>query len=196
MRRLLLATTLILTATAAQANLIGTQVTLVYNFDYPGYVGPTSTTDVFTAGAGIEAQCTGGGSGNANVCFMLSAPNQSVDFGASTITYTFTSTGLPGGFNPQPVNGFSFQTLDGDGPIGGYTLSTNIAGLDGSRISFTSSSIDLYMGGLALGFAGTFELTLQIPEPTTLGLLTVGMLGLRATRRRGAGVTGRSAAPG
>lgn len=174
---------LCLATPGAWAGLIGDSVTLRYD-----YSGLPSTLDVLSVGNGVEISCTGGGGGNANVCTMLTAPSQTVDIGDLAITYTYSGSN-GSGFSPVPINGFNFLSLDPGFLIGGVQLSTDIAGLDLSRVSFTGDSISIYMSGLPVRAPTSyFTVTLlgqQVPEPaswllTLLGLAAIGRRGRRA----------------
>lgn len=166
----------LLAAGPAQAGLLGHNVTLNYDFD----VLPTFT-DVIAVGAGVEVTCPGA----FNLCSALTAPVQAVDFGDTTITYSYTSTnGSPAGFNTVTPNGFTFGGLNVEGEVLSVALSTRIARLDLSRVLFTPSSVTVDMHGLALGSGAHFTLSLAIPEPATALLLSVAaMIGVTAGRR-------------
>jgi hypothetical protein len=158
---------------ASQASLIGTSVTL--NYDYQ----TQTSTDVFTVGSGIEITCPGG----AQVCGILTAPVQTVDVGASSILYAYNGSGAA--FNTTPINRFDFENLNPGFTIGNVTLSTNIAGLDMSRISFTGSSLKIDMNGLGLnptqqGSPDFFNigLTSAVPEPSTWAMMILGFAGI------------------
>ena len=161
----------------AQAGLIGDSVQLAYDF-----TGLPSTLDTFTVGSGVEVTCPG----SANVCSLLTAPTQTVDFADLSITYTYTGNGS--GFNALPENRFRFLSLDPGFAIGTVGLTTNIGGLDASRISFTSNSITVNVSGLGLsGPTSNFQLTLApVPEPATWAMLLLGLMGINAlvVRRR------------
>jgi hypothetical protein len=157
-------------ALSANAGLIGTNVTL--NYTYEG----TSTTDIFAVGPGLEVSCNGGGTGNANVCSILTAPIQAIDIGDNFITYNYLRVGDPAGFAPG-VNGFDFQALDLDSHIIAVQLSTTIAGLDASRLTFDTHSIQLDMSSLPLGESDSFTLTIVTnPEPSAGFLAGLGGL--------------------
>lgn len=179
----LLASGLCLAAPGAWAGLIGDSVTLRYD-----YSGLPSTVDVLSVGNGVEISCTGGGSGNANVCSMLTAPNQTVDIGDLAITYTYSGT-TGSGFSPVPINSFNFLSLDPGFSIGGVQLSTDIVGLDLSRVSFTGDSISIYMAGLPVASpTSSFTVTLlgrQVPEPASWLLTFLGLAAMaRHVRQR------------
>ena len=166
-------------ATPAQAGLLGQTITLEYN-----YLAPAATTDSILVGAGVEVTCTGGGAGNANVCTMLTAPNQFLDFGDTTIAYSYSGS-ESGGFNPVTPNGMTFANLNLGAPIVDVLIDTAIVGLDDTRVSFTATSVTVQMGGLGLGFSNYFILTpVTAPEPWSLGCLAAGLAALTATRRR------------
>ena len=165
----------------AHAGLLGTTVTLNYNFQIPA-----RTTDNLLVTAGVEVTCTGGGSGNAAVCEMLTAANQYIDIGDLSIGYLYVGS-QSGGFNPEQPNGMTFLNLDAGGPITGVSLVTGIAGLDLSRISFNESSVSIDMHGLSLGFSNSFTLTLTAaPEPASLAILATGIAAMLSFRRRSA----------
>ncbi|MEO5924051.1 MAG: hypothetical protein ABIR70_09510 [Bryobacteraceae bacterium] len=169
-------------ALSANAGLIGTNVTLDYH--YQGQ----STTDTFAVTAGTEVSCFGGGSGNANVCSILQAPNQTLDFGDNTITYTYTRIGsYVASFLPSNPNGFDFLNLNLGQPIQHVLLSSSIQGLDASRLTFTANSIQLNMYDLPLGEHESFTLTIVTnPEPSAglLGGLGLLLVSARFVRRK------------
>ena len=94
--------------------------------------------------SGVEATCPGA----FNLCTMLTASTQTVDFGDPSITYRYVGGGS--GFNPAYINGFDFQVLNLGSAITDIDFSTDIAGLDQSRVSFTADSLQIHMQGLAL----------------------------------------------
>jgi len=158
---------------APQASLIGTSVTL--NYDYQAQ----QSIDVFTVGSGVEISCPGG----ANVCGILTAPVQTVDVGAASILYSYNGAGA--GFNAVNPNKFDFENLNPGFTIGNVTLSTNIAGLDLTRIAFTGSSVQIDMEGLGLnptqpGSPDFFNigLTSAVPEPSTWAMMILGFAGI------------------
>ena len=158
---------------ASQASLIGTSVTL--NYDYQAQ----QSIDVFTVGSGVEISCPGG----ANVCGILTAPVQTVDVGANSILYSYNGTGSS--FNGVNPNKFDFENLNPGFTIGNVTLSTNISGLDLSRVIFTGSSVQIDMSGLGLnptqpGSPDFFNigLTSAVPEPSTWAMMILGFAGI------------------
>ncbi len=180
MRRLTLTaiTAALLTAAvpAAHAGLLGT--TLTANYLFPD-ANTVYSSDSITVGNSVEIQCTGLGAGNADMCGALTGPNQSVDFLDSAITYVYSGNGS--GFNPElAFNGFEFLHLNPGVPILAVSLSTDIAGLHLSRITFTETSIRINMVGLQLPSSRSFTVSFDTaaPEPCSIALAFGGLAAL------------------
>jgi len=179
--RLLATAALLGACSLAQAGLLGTTVSLDYNYQ------DQTTHDAVLVGNGVEATCP---SGSLNLCTMLTAIEQTVDIGDSSITYRYSGGGS--GFNNVKINGFDFQNLIGL-DIVGLALSTDIAGLDISRVSWDLHSVQVDMHGLALQAPGAyFTLSLtsddnntsKVPEPGSMALVGLALAGLAAAKRR------------
>ncbi|MBL8350344.1 MAG: PEP-CTERM sorting domain-containing protein [Burkholderiaceae bacterium] len=167
-----------LLASPASAGLSGTSMTLRY--DYSSW---TPTVDSLIVGPGVEITCTGGGNGNANVCQLLNAGVHTVDIGDDGIAYALTSG--TAAFTAVSPNGFNFLNLAI--PIAGITFTHSIAGMDSSRVSFTSSSISVDMSGLVVEAGQGFALgVVAVPEPASAWLMLAGAaaLGAWVLRRR------------
>ncbi len=172
-------------APAAEATLIGDDIVVTWFSPNLGsvFAGP----DVITVvdGGSPEIECVGNGGGTSTICgggnFFTDA---SFDFGASSITYDQ----IPGPFyGSAAFNGFEFSDLDwtdGPGRVVGFTLTTGIAGLDPSRVTFGDDFVRVNMEGLGTGrFVVDLDVE-HVPEPGVLSLVGIGLLGFALRRFR------------
>jgi len=118
--------------------------------------------------------------------------SQVFSVGSSTISYEASGYPTTGGgdYLDTPFDGFDFTglTFASGNSLTGFTLTTDIAGLTSSDVTFTPSSIEINLAGLPVN--GDFTLTLisgttvPAPEPSTLVMLGVGLLALVGFTRK------------
>jgi hypothetical protein len=157
------------------AGLIGTNVTVVATLD------AMQETDVVLVTNAVEITCPG----PFNICNILTAATQTFDIGDSTIMYNYSGGGA--GFNSTTPNNIQFENLNPGSPITGVTLSTDIVGLDNSRVSFASNSVEVDYHGLQLQAPTQFftlTLSTATPEPTAAWLagIALAMFVVKKTR--------------
>ncbi len=166
---------------AAAATLVGDSVTATYYFPDTSTPRGTLTT---TVASGSEALCP---SDAGPLCGILLG-TYSLDFSADQIDFSQTLS-ADNFYNPATFSGWVFTDLDFGSGITGVTLVSNgIAGLDDSRLSFTSNSITLNLQGLTVSALNGWSLRLSdvptVPVPAAGWLLLAGMGGLGLMRRR------------
>jgi hypothetical protein len=176
----LLALAALLPTLASAASLLDSTVNVHYHL----VNGPdtVNTLDRVLVGAGTELSCAG----SADLCQALTAPMQSLDFSANAIRYDYAGSGAD--FLDVKHNRFQFTSLYGaDTTITGVQLTTNIAGLDASRITFGEHMVRVDMRDLHVDAGAYFQLGLRtvsaVPEPASAALL-LGGLALMGIRRR------------
>jgi hypothetical protein len=118
--------------------------------------------------------------------FLTGIPNVTATVGASTISLSFDASGT---FTVASFNGLTITDLTDSDIVGVLLGSTNVAGFDASRLSFTSNSVSLNLQGLQttsqssiianVSFAGA-----AVPEPATWAMMLVGFAGIGYTLRR------------
>jgi PEP-CTERM motif-containing protein len=167
---------------AAAPSLIGDDVTI--NWLFPDISTLFATTTV-TVGAGVEVTCPGPNP----LCAGFAVP-ATIDIGATSIVITEAAGSA---WNPAAFNGLDFTSLDfGPGiTLTGFSLSSDLAGLTPSRISFTDHSISFNAEDLSFRTApyvirlGLITSELEVPEPSTVALLGLALAAAVVIRRRG-----------
>ena len=138
---------------------------------------------VVVVGAGAEIQCAGGNVGT-GLCAQF-VDGASIDLGANTLALSIDS-GTSSWTNPT-FNGYAFTGLAAGGAWTGYSLSTDFAGLDASRITFSPDEVTVNMTGITPVAGQSFTITLltsAVPEPGNVALLFAGLGALACIARR------------
>ena len=138
----------------------------------------TSTTfakDTIAVGSSLSCP------GSSPICTGYGFGTQTFSVGASAIS---SAVVYPGSYNSGAFNGFDFTGLAflSGGSLSGFTLTTNIAGLTNSDVTFGPSNIEINLQSLPVSGDFTLNLltggTTATPEPSSLALVAVGVLGL------------------
>lgn len=168
----------LLAAVPASAGLLGQNIEITYDITDNRY------TDTVLVGPGTEITCPGA----FNICGALPLPTTFLDAADTSITYSYDGASGPLFFNTGPdFRGFEFAKLDAGGNVlGPVVLTTNIDGLDMSRVSTTSNTIRLDMRTLPIDegsyFTVSFGSGTPIPEPSTVGMTVLGALAFLGRR--------------
>jgi len=147
------------------------------------YPDASTTYATDTIGVGSSLSCPG----SSPVCVGYAGEgSQTFSVGSSAISYTASgwySTPYYGYEEVASFNGFDFTGLTflSGGSLTGFTLTTNIAGLTSSDVTFGPSFIEVNLQGLSVNGDFTLDLTSSaasapVPEPSSLVLLGSGLL--------------------
>ena len=164
----------------ANATLIGDTVQMGHYFSTGICCG--GITDVV-----VEA-----GNGDATEPYFSGSNWYTVDVEASSLSVVYGREPSWAGGGDFAFNGLRVTGLDwvGDasGFISGIVASSSVGGFDLSRFSFTDHSVSINWSGLSFEAGSRFDIELitshAVPEPSTLILLGVGLLGLGLKRRK------------
>ncbi|HEX7636912.1 MAG TPA: hypothetical protein VF457_00825, partial [Burkholderiaceae bacterium] len=156
-------------APALAADLTGHAVDVAWLFP------DTSTafaSQSFAVGGGPELSCAGSGAGGGLCTGFIDAAT--LDLGANTLSLTIDSG--TAAWTGAAFNGYEFSGLAAGGTWTGYTLSTDFAGLDDSRVTFTPDAVWVNMQGITPAAGESFTISLTaVPEPGQGALLFAGV---------------------
>jgi PEP-CTERM motif len=136
-----------------------------------------------TVGAGPEIVCGGSAAGPDLCAYFIDGA--SIDVGSDTLKLTIDSGTAYWGVSD--FNGYEFSHLSAGGAWSGYALSTDFAGLDASRITFTPDAVWVNMQGIQPAAGESFTITLTpsaVPEPAGPALLLAGLGAIASIARR------------
>ena len=108
-------------------------------------------------------------------------PNEFVvDIGDASILFSATvGVGNISGLGPVTISDLDWVGMTG--AITGFIFSTNIPGIDDLRLSFTADSFSVDFDGLNTSGGQFLQIDLtvsDVPEPATLSLFLIGLVGI------------------
>jgi len=168
----------------AIASLIGDTITITSTANVP----VDTWTDMVVVGAGSEISGDDL-SNHANTFqgqgFAALFPGDFIDVGASSITINYAPLGS-GGFNYAFVTDYlDLDWTDMPGTLQSVMLADGATGLVASNISMITANSFQFQGTVDLTTGANFTLNLtavHVPEPTTLTLATLALLGISYRR--------------
>ena len=172
----------LLSPMAANADFIGDTVTMGHYFpvaDGTGICPP--------ACGGLVDVVVAAGAGDVTQPYLPGDGWYFVDVEASSLSVLY---GRSPSWSAADFNGLIVSGLDWIGElrsIVGIDVSTNLPGFDLDRVTFSADSISINWQGLSFDAGTRWDIdiiTAAVPEPGTLALLGIGLLGMGMTRRR------------
>ena len=172
MKKLVIGISALLASAPALAQFTGDTVNGTYKY-------PDNTTVFINLGNQVVSP-------TATFTFLTGTPNTTAAVGASTITLSFSGTG---DFTGATFNGVTITDLTDSDIIGVELGSSNVAGFDASRLSFTSNSVSLNLASLSTTsdssiVANVLFSSSAVPELSTWVMMLVGFGGIGMAMRR------------